>query len=105
VYRPWGQDPRPAWRVDLSWRMRVGDTGDGDLALLLRILRDTGHVSWSTANVVDGELRLTMHVRASGPEEAWRAGLRIGEVAYRAAGLSGLGENTLVLAGRAGSMA
>jgi len=93
MFRPWDEDPRPAWKVTAVWATPRGyhDTNDHDL--LLKTLTETGHVRRQTLTTAYGRLTLTMLVKADDPELAERDAVRIGEVAYHAAGLGSLGMN------------
>jgi hypothetical protein len=93
MYRPWDEDPRPAWQVTAVWATPRGHHDTDDHDLLLTTLQQTGHVRGQTLDTAYGRLTLTMLVRADGPERAEHAAVRIGEVAYHAAGLGHLGAN------------
>ncbi len=93
MFRPWDEDPRPAWRVTAVWGTPRGHHNADDQDLLLKTLQETGHVRGQTLNTTYARLTLTMLVRADSREHAERAAVRIGEVAYHAAGLGPLGLN------------
>jgi hypothetical protein len=91
MFRPWNEDPRPAWRVTAVWATPRGHHDADDQQLLLKTLQETGHVRGQTLDTAYGRLTLTMLVRADGREAAEHAAVRIGEVAYHVAGLGRLG--------------
>ena len=93
MFRPWNQDPRPAWQVTVTWATRRGCHDADDQRLLLKTLQETGLVRRQTLTIACGRLTLTMLVRADDCERAEHAAVRIGEVAYRVAGLGRLGMN------------
>jgi len=93
MYRPWNEDPRPAWKVTATWATPRGHHDADDQQLLLTTLQETGHVRGQTLDTAYGRLTLTILVRADGPQAAEHAAVRIGEVAYHAAGLGPLGMN------------
>jgi len=93
MFRPWDEDPRPAWKVTAVWATPRGYHDADDADLLLKTLTETGHVRGQTLDTAYARLTLTMLVKADDPESAERAAVRIGEVAYHAAGLGPLGSN------------
>jgi len=48
MYRPWNEDPRPAWQVTAVWATPRGHHDADDQDLLLTTLRETGHVRGQT---------------------------------------------------------
>lgn len=92
MYRPWDEDPRPAWKVTTTWGTPRGYHDEVDQDLLLKTLQETGHVRGQTLDTAYGRLTLTMLVRADSCDAAEQAAVRIGEVAYYAAGLGPLGQ-------------
>ena len=93
MFRPWDEDPRPAWKVTAVWATPRGHHDADDTDLLLTTLTETGHVRGQHVQVAYARLTLTMLVKGDDPEFAERAAVRIGEVAYHAAGLGSLGMN------------
>jgi len=93
MFRPWDEDPRPAWRVTAVWATPRGYHDADDVDLLLKTLTETGHVRGQTLDTAYARLTLTMLVKADDLELAEQAAVRIGEVAYHAAGLGSLGMN------------
>jgi len=83
----------------------LDEMDDGDLLRLMKTLDETGLVRHPTARLADGALHVDMLVRATRRAAAERAGVRIVEVAHRAAGLPHLGRNTTCSAAPQGSRA
>jgi hypothetical protein len=92
MYRPWDEDSRPAWKVTTTWGTPRGYHDEVDQELLLKTLEETGHVRRQSVETVYGQITLTMLVRADSRDAAEQAAVRIGEVAYHAAGLGPLGQ-------------
>ena len=93
MFRPWDEDPRPAWKVTAVWSTPRGHHDADDHDLLLKTLTETGSVRGQTVDTAAAWLTLTMLVKGDDAEFAQQAAVRIGEVAYHAAGLGSLGMN------------
>lgn len=94
MYRPWQEDDRPVWRVTATWRTPRGQIDDEEQRLLLKTLKETGHVrSQVIDSVAHGRLTVTVSVKAISRDAAEHAAVRVIEVAHRASGLGELGLN------------
>jgi len=93
LFRPWRDDLRPVWQVTAHWTTDLAHS-DTDLAHLAATLYATGIAKAPRLEAGEGRLSATLLVKASGPEVAELVGVRVVEVAHKAAQLGSLGINT-----------